>query len=325
MSKRDNSMPVLAIKDLRTYFDTLEGTARAVDGLSTHLYHGETVGVVGESGCGKSVAALSILRLIPSPPGRIVSGQILFQGRNLLAMPVKRMREIRGNQISMIFQEPMTSLNPAFSIGSQLSKVFVLHQRVARKEARKRSIEMLRACEIASPEEMMEAYPHQLSGGMRQRAMIAMALACNPEILIADEPTTALDVTIQAQILELILRLKKQFGMAMILITHNLGIVAQAAQRVIVMYAGEKLEEGDTISVFENPRHPYTIALIASIPVLGKRGEFLKEIKGVVPPPYRVVQGCKFADRCPEAMERCHQEKPLLKEIEEGHWVACFR
>ncbi|MBW1691344.1 MAG: ABC transporter ATP-binding protein [Deltaproteobacteria bacterium] len=325
MAQGDHSIPVLAIKDLRIYFDTLEGTAKAVDGLSISLHHGETLGVVGESGCGKSVAALSILRLIPSPPGRIVSGQILFQGRNLLSMPMKRMRDIRGNHISMIFQEPMTSLNPVFGIGNQLSKAFVLHQHLSKKEARRRSIEMLQACEIASPEEMMGSYPHQLSGGMRQRAMIAMALACNPKILIADEPTTALDVTVQAQILDLVLRLKKEFGMAMILITHNLGIIARGTQRVIVMYAGEKVEEGDTFSIFEKPRHPYTVALMESIPVLGKKGKYLKEIKGVVPPPYRVVRGCKFADRCPEAMERCHKEKPLLKETEEGHWVACFR
>lgn len=324
MTKANNTVPVLSIKDLRTYFYAHEGVGRAVDGVSYHVSRGETLGVVGESGCGKSVTALSILRLIPSPPGKIVSGEIIFEGQNLLDLPLDKMREIRGNHISMIFQEPMTSLNPVFAIGSQLSKVFILHQNLSKKAAKKRSIEMLEACEIPSPERIMREYPHQLSGGMRQRAMIAMALGCNPEVLIADEPTTALDVTIQAQILDLILRLKSEFGMAMILITHNLGIVAKAARRVVVMYAGEKVEEADVSSLFERPRHPYTIALMNSIPVLGRSEKFLEEIKGVVPTPYRSIQGCKFADRCPEAMERCQRERPQLKETGKGHLVACF-
>ncbi|MCK4789752.1 MAG: ABC transporter ATP-binding protein [Desulfobacteraceae bacterium] len=324
MTKANDTVPVLSIKDLRTYFYAHEGVGKAVDGVSYHVFRGETLGVVGESGCGKSVTALSILRLIPSPPGKIVSGEIIFEGQNLLDLPLDKMREIRGNHISMIFQEPMTSLNPVFAIGSQLSKVFILHQNLSKKAAKKRSIEMLEACEIPSPERIMREYPHQLSGGMRQRAMIAMALGCNPEVLIADEPTTALDVTIQAQILDLILRLKSEFGMAMILITHNLGIVAKAARRVVVMYAGEKVEEADVSSLFERPRHPYTIALMNSIPVLGRSEKFLEEIKGAVPTPYRSIPGCKFADRCPEAMERCQRERPQLKETGKGHLVACF-
>jgi oligopeptide/dipeptide ABC transporter ATP-binding protein len=319
------AVPVLSIRDLKTYFYTQEGVSRAVDGVSYNVIRGETLGVVGESGCGKSVTALSILRLIPSPPGKIVSGEIIFEGQNLLDLPLGKMREIRGNKISMIFQEPLTSLNPVFTIGSQLSKVFILHQNLTKKEAKKKTIEMLNACEMPSPERIMKEYPHQLSGGMRQRAMIAMALGCNSKVLIADEPTTALDVTIQAQILDLTFRLRKEFGMTMILITHNLGIVAKAAERVAVMYAGEKIEEADVFSLFEKPRHPYTIALMKSIPILGRSEKFLKEVKGVVPAPYFEISGCKFADRCPEAMRRCHREKPQLREAEKGHLVACFR
>ena len=319
------AVPVLSIRDLKTYFYTQEGVSRAVDGVSYNVIRGETLGVVGESGCGKSVTALSILRLIPSPPGKIVSGEIIFEGQNLLDLPLGKMREIRGNKISMIFQEPLTSLNPVFTIGSQLSKVFILHQNLTKKEAKKKTIEMLSACEMPSPERIMKEYPYQLSGGMRQRAMIAMALGCNSKVLIADEPTTALDVTIQAQILDLTFRLRKEFGMTMILITHNLGIVAKAAERVAVMYAGEKIEEADVFSLFEKPRHPYTIALMKSIPILGRSEKFLKEVKGVVPAPYFEISGCKFADRCPEAMRRCHREKPQLREAEKGHLVACFR
>ena len=325
MTQRNKTTPVLSIRDLRTYFHIHEGVARAVDGLSCDVGRGETLGVVGESGCGKSVTALSILRLIPCPPGIIESGEIVFEGRDLLNFSLKKMREIRGNRISMIFQEPMTSLNPVFTIGSQLSKVFILHQHLSRREAWKRSIDMLSACDIPSPERIMTEYPHELSGGMRQRVMIAMALGCKPSVLIADEPTTALDVTIQAQILDLMLRLRKEFGMAMILITHNLGIVAKAAQRVVVMYAGEKVEEADIYALFERPAHPYTIALMRSIPVLKGSEGFLKEIKGVVPTAFTVIRGCKFADRCPEAMDRCHREKPQLREREKGHLVACFR
>ena len=317
--------PVLSIKNLRTYFHTPDGVAKAVDNVSYHVYPGETLGVVGESGCGKSVSALSILRLIPIPPGEIVSGEIWFEGQNLLGLPMNRMRNIRGNRISMIFQEPMTSLNPVFTIGYQLSKIFKLHQNVSSKEAQNRSLEILEACEIPSPERVLNAYPHQLSGGMRQRAMISMALGCNPNVLIADEPTTALDVTIQAQILDLILRLKDKFRMAMILITHDLGIIAKSAQRVVVMYAGVKVEEADVETLFEKPSHPYTIALMRALPVPGRKEKFLKEIKGVVPAPYRDIPGCKFADRCPEVIGQCYKEFPKLKEINKGHLVACIR
>ena len=317
--------PVLSINDLRTYFHTPDGIAKAVDGVSYHVNPGETIGVVGESGCVKSVTALSILRLIPIPPGEIVSGEILFEGQELLALPMDRMRRIRGNRISMIFQEPMTSLNPVFTIGYQLSKVFTLHQKLSAKAAREKAAAVLAACEIPSPARTLKAYPHELSGGMRQRAMIAMALGCNPGVLIADEPTTALDVTIQAQILDLMLRLKEKFGMAMILITHDLGIVAKFAQRVVVMYAGEKVEEAGVDSLFEKPGHPYTIALMKSLPVLGRQEKYLNEIKGVVPVPYREIAGCKFADRCPEVIPDCHRQRPSLTEIETGHLVACVR
>jgi len=316
--------PVLSIKGLRTYFHTADGIAKAVDALDYHVYPGETLGVVGESGCGKSVSALSILRLIAIPPGEIVSGEIHFENQNLLALRMSEMREIRGNRISMIFQEPMSSLNPVFTIGYQLSKVFTLHQKLTQKEANQKSIEILAACEISSPERIMKTYPHELSGGMRQRAMIAMALGCNPDVLIADEPTTALDVTIQAQIMELILRLKDNFGMAMILITHDLGLIAKSAQRVVVMYAGEKVEEAGVGRLFEKPSHPYTIALMKSLPVLGRKEKYLEEIKGVVPAPYREIAGCKFADRCSEMTTACHEKRPQLKEIETGHLVACI-
>lgn len=323
MDKTLNREAILKIEDLSTCFFVPEGRARAVDHLSYHVFEGETLGVVGESGCGKSVAALSILRLIPIPPGKIASGRILFMGEDLLQLPMKKMRKIRGKQISMVFQDPMTSFNPVFTIGYQLSKAFTLHQKLSKREAARCSIEILEACEIPSPERIMKEYPHQLSGGMRQRVMIAMALGCNPKVLIADEPTTALDVTIQAEILELILRLKEKFGMAMILITHDLGIIANSAQRVVVMYAGEKVEEADVFSLFDKPMHPYTIALMKSIPRLGRRKKFLSEVEGVVPAPFRRIPGCKFAQRCPEAMERCPKERPRLRSIEKGHMVAC--
>jgi oligopeptide/dipeptide ABC transporter ATP-binding protein len=259
------------------------------------------------------------------PPGKIVSGEIIFEGQNLLTLSMKAMRDVRGNRISMIFQEPMTSLNPVFTIGYQLSKVFTLHQRLSARHAREKAADVLAACEIPSPDRILKAYPHELSGGMRQRAMIAIALGCNPEILIADEPTTALDVTIQAQILELMLRLKEKYGMAMILITHDLGIVANFAQRVVVMYAGEKVEEADANTLFEKPAHPYTLMLMKSVPVLGRRKKYLEEIKGVVPAPYREIAGCKFADRCPEGIAACREQKPTLKKVGTGHLVACIR
>ena len=289
---------LLTVNDLKVHFPLRQGllrrqslTIKAVDGVSYHVNPGETLGVVGESGCGKSVTALSILRLIPMPPGEIVSGEILFEGQNLLALSMDRMRQIRGNRISMIFQEPMTSLNPVFTIGYQLSKVFTLHQKLSAKEAREKAADVLAACEIPSPARTLKSYPHELSGGMRQRALIAMALGCNPGVLIADEPTTALDVTIQAQILDLMLRLKEKLGMAMVLITHDLGIVAKSAQRVVVMYAGEKVEEACVGRLFKNPSHPYTIALMKSLPVLGRKAKFLDEIKGVLGYLWEAIHG----------------------------------
>ncbi|MGQ9646605.1 MAG: ABC transporter ATP-binding protein [Thermodesulfobacteriota bacterium] len=323
-----NDQAILEIKDLRTYFFTYEGVAKAVDGVSFQLTKGESLGVVGESGCGKSVTALSVLRLIPIPPGKIVSGEILFKEDNLLEFGEDQMRKIRGNRISMIFQEPMTSLNPVFTVGNQIQETLKLHQGLSKKEALEKSIEMLRLVNIASPERCVARYPHELSGGMRQRVMIAMALACNPEILIADEPTTALDVTIQAQILDLMNKLKEELGMAIILITHNLGVIAETVRRVIVMYAGKIVEEAETKTLFGSPQHPYTMGLLKSIPILGdkiRRGKVrLNEIPGVVPSLYDLPQGCKFSTRCPSVMDICKEKEPGLKEIETGHFSSCW-
>lgn len=319
---------ILEIKNLKTYFYTYEGVAKAVDGVSYNLAKGEPLGVVGESGCGKSVTALSILRLIPVPPGKIVEGEILFKGKNLLGLTEDEMRKIRGNRISMIFQEPMTSLNPVFTIGNQIQETFQLHQGLSKKEALEKSIEMLRLVNIPTPERAVERYPHELSGGMRQRVMIAMALACSPEILIADEPTTALDVTIQAQILDLMNKLKEELGMAIILITHNLGVVAETAKRVIVMYAGKIVEEAETKTLFGNPRHPYTMGLLKSIPILGdkvRRGKIrLNEIPGVVPSLYELPLGCKFSTRCPSVMDICKEKEPELREVGKDHFSSCW-
>jgi len=323
-----NHQRILEIKDLRTYFFTYEGVAKAVDGVSYQLEKGEPLGVVGESGCGKSVTALSILRLIPVPPGKVVGGEILFKGRNLLELTEEEMRKIRGNRISMIFQEPMTSLNPVFTVGNQIQETLKLHQGLSKKGSLEKSIEMLKLVNIPSPERAVERYPHELSGGMRQRVMIAMALACNPEILIADEPTTALDVTIQAQILDLMNKLKEELGMAIILITHNLGVIAETVKRVIVMYAGKIVEEAKTKTLFENPQHPYTVGLLKSIPILGdkiRRGKVrLNEIAGVVPSLYELPPGCKFSTRCPSVMDICQEKEPGLKEIETGHFSSCW-
>jgi oligopeptide/dipeptide ABC transporter ATP-binding protein len=323
-----NNQKVLEIRDLKTYFYTYEGVAKAVDGIHYQLAKGEPLGLVGESGCGKSVSALSILRLIPVPPGKIVGGEILFKGKNLLDLHEEEMRKIRGDRISMIFQEPMTSLNPVFTIGNQIQETFKLHQGLSKREAIEKSIEMLRLVNIASPERCVKQYPHELSGGMRQRAMIAMALACNPEILIADEPTTALDVTIQAQILDLMIKLKEELGMAIILITHNLGVIVETVKRVLVMYAGKIVEEAKTKTLFENPQHPYTMGLLKSIPRLGDKVRLgkvrLSEIPGVVPSLYELPPGCKFSTRCLSVMARCREEEPELKEIEEGHFNCCW-
>jgi len=323
-----NDEKVLEIRDLKTYFFTFEGIAKAVDGVSYQLAKGEPLGVVGESGCGKSVTALSILRLIPVPPGKVVGGEILFKGENLLNLSEDEMRKIRGNRISMIFQEPMTSLNPVFTVGNQIQETLKLHQGLSKKESLEKAVEMLKLVNIPTPERCVERYPHELSGGMRQRVMIAMALACNPEILIADEPTTALDVTIQAQILDLMIKLKEELGMAIILITHNLGVIAEMVRRVLVMYAGKIVEEAKTKTIFENPQHPYTMGLLKSIPRLGDKirlGKIrLNEIPGVVPSLYELPPGCKFSTRCPLVMDICRGKEPPLQEIEESHFSSCW-
>jgi oligopeptide/dipeptide ABC transporter ATP-binding protein len=321
---------ILELDELQTHFFTAVGTVRAVDGVSYALKSGETLGVVGESGCGKSVSALSVLRLVANPPGRIVGGAIRFEGRNLLELSEPEMERIRGNEISMIFQEPMTSLNPLFTIGRQVSEAIALHQGLSRKEAMNRAVEMLRRVSIPEPERRVHAYPHQMSGGMRQRVMIAMALSCNPKVLIADEPTTALDVTIQAQILDLMRELQETYGTAIMLITHDMGVVAENADRVVVMYAGRKVEEAAAADLFDNPGHPYTKGLLASIPHLdsaahndGSRAR-LNEIKGMVPSLFDLPPGCSFAPRCSFATDRCRGEAPVLEEQRPGHWVACW-
>ena len=317
--------PLLEVRDLKTYFCTEDGVVPAVDGVSFSLGRGETLGIVGESGCGKSVTSLSIMRLIPSPPGRILGGEIIFEGEDLLKKTEAEMRTIRGNRISMIFQEPMTSLNPVFTIGDQVMEAIMLHQKVGRQEARKKTVEMLRMVGIPSPERRIDEYPHQMSGGMRQRVMIAMALSCNPRLLIADEPTTALDVTIQAQILDLMKRLKEELGMAIILITHDLGVVAEVVNKVVVMYAGKIVEGADTQTIFRNPQHPYTLGLLGSIPRLNEDRERLQVIEGAVPNPFDMPRGCRFHPRCSYVEEVCAKEEPDLVEVEPGHQVRCWR
>jgi len=301
----------------------------AVDGVSFHVMPGETLAIVGESGCGKSVTALSILRLVPSPPGRIVAGTINFAGRNLLDLSDAEMRDVRGNDISMIFQEPMTSLNPVLTIGRQIGETLILHQGLDRKAALAKATDMLRLVHIPEAERRIEQYPHQLSGGMRQRVMIAMALACNPRLLIADEPTTALDVTIQAQILDLMRELKQKIDAAIVLITHDLGVVAEMAQRVVVMYAGRKAEEAPVRQLFGRPLHPYTKGLLNSVPKLGaslapERLPRLAEIRGTVPSLKDEIPGCPFAERCAFATDICRREMPPFEEKEQGHFAACF-
>jgi len=329
MSEIAAEATVLDIKGLQTVFFTNSGLFRAVDDVSFRVRRGETLAIVGESGCGKSVTALSIMRLVPDPPGRIVGGSITLEGQDLLALDENRMREIRGDRISMIFQEPMTSLNPVMRIGDQIAEAVRLHRPTTAKEAWQQAVQMLRLVRIPEPERRASEYPHQLSGGMRQRAMIAMALACRPALLIADEPTTALDVTIQAQILALMLDLQKELGMGLILITHDLGVVAQTAQRVIVMYAGKKVEEADVETLFANPRHPYTRGLMASIPAVPSSGANaearLVEIPGMVPSLTRLPKGCAFAPRCSLAVARCHEEYPPLQDWGAGHLAACWR
>ena len=322
--------PLLEIDNLQTHFFTAGGVVRAVDGVSWGVRTGETLGVVGESGCGKSVTALSILRLVADPPGRIVGGAIRFEGVNLLELSESEMEAIRGNHISMIFQEPMTSLNPLMTIGRQISEAIALHRGLSRRDALDQAIEMLRRVHIPEPERRVEAYPHQLSGGMRQRAMIAMALSCNPKLLIADEPTTALDVTIQAQILDLMRELQDTLGTAVILITHDMGVVAENADRVVVMYAGRKVEEASADDLFERPGHPYTKGLLGSLPNLevvartDARRARLNEIKGMVPSLANLPEGCSFAPRCGFATAECRAQFPPLSEHRPGHWVACW-
>jgi oligopeptide/dipeptide ABC transporter ATP-binding protein len=320
--------PVFCIDGLRTEFETADGLAVAVDGVSYEVRVGETLGIVGESGSGKSVTALSAMGLIPSPPGRVTQGSVWSSGRNLLALDERSMEKIRGKEIAMIFQEPMTSLNPVLSIGRQLTEGIVEHMGVTQSQATERAIEMLRLVNIPEPESRIAQFPHQLSGGMLQRVMIAMALSCNPVVLIADEPTTALDVTIQAQILNLMRKLQEDFGTGIVLITHDMGVVAEMADRVVVMYAGRKVEEGPTEALFRNPQHPYTRGLLAALPRLSEVrdvGEVrLNEIPGIVPPLTDLPPGCRFAARCSHAKDRCREAYPPLEEKEPGQWVACW-
>jgi oligopeptide/dipeptide ABC transporter ATP-binding protein len=321
---------VLEIENLHTHFFSRQGVVRAVDGVSCVLGKGETLGIVGESGCGKSVTALSILRLIPDPPGRIVQGAIRLLDSNLMELPESQMQRIRGNEISMIFQEPMTSLNPVLTVGDQISETFILHQGFSKREAMKKAVEMLGLVQIPEPQRRAREYPHQMSGGMRQRAMIAMALSCNPNVLIADEPTTALDVTIQAQILYLIRELQDKLGTGIVLITHDMGVIAENARRVLVMYAGKKVEEAVVDELFESPGHPYTHGLLGSIPRLDAAAKDdsgrlrLTEIKGMVPSLYDLPKGCVFQPRCSWASDVCRKSYPPIEERRMDHWVACW-
>ncbi len=336
ISPSENVVPqaddlAMEVEGLKTYFFTRQGTVKAVDDVSFYLRKGETLGIVGESGCGKSITALSVMRLVPDPPGKNVGGSVKLDGRSLLELSEAEMRDIRGNEMSMIFQEPMTSLNPVFTIGHQISEALILHQGLNKVEALERSVEMLELVKIPESQQRVKEYPHQLSGGMRQRVMIAMALACNPKVLIADEPTTALDVTIQAQILDLILNLQERLGTAVILITHDLGVIAETAKRVVVMYAGKKVEEADVGALFAEPLHPYTHGLLASVPHLDVMKdkdaapvERLAEIPGIVPLLIDLPAGCTFAPRCPFADDKCTSEFPPYTERKPGHWVACW-
>jgi len=317
------SPPLLAVRQLKTHFFTADGVVRAVDGVDLTIAPGQTVGLVGESGCGKSVTALSIMRLVP-PPGRIVGGEIWLNGRDLLTLPERDLPRIRGKEIAMIFQEPMTALNPVFTIGEQIAETILAHENVSRAEARDRAIAMLRTVGLPHPEQRYAAYPHELSGGMRQRAMIAIALACGPQLLIADEPTTALDVTIQAQILELLKALQAERRMALLLITHDLGVIAEMAEEVAVMYAGQIVEQADVLSLFRAPKHPYTQGLLRSLPTLETpRHQRLAIIPGTVPTMRRLPAGCRFAPRCPQAMPVCHTTPPDLGRLADGRWVRC--
>ena len=316
---------LLEVRDLKTYFFTQDGVVKAVDGISYDLQEGETLGLVGESGCGKSVSALSIMRLVPDPPGKTVGGEVVFDGVDLQKLPNQQMRRIRGRQISMVFQEPMTSLNPVLSIERQLTESLELHLRMKKAEARKEACRRLEQVGIPDPERRIKQFPHQFSGGMRQRVMIAMALSCNPKLIIADEPTTALDVTIQAQILELMKNLSKEFGVSLIVITHNLGVVARYADRVNIMYAGKIIERGSAQEIYGNPRHPYTLGLLKSVPRLDlPRKEKLDPIEGQPPDLAHLPEGCAFRERCRYSIDRCAEEIPPLDPIGDGHFSACF-
>jgi ABC-type dipeptide/oligopeptide/nickel transport system ATPase component len=322
---------ILEVKNLQTSFFTERGELKAVDNVSFDLYPGKTLGIVGESGCGKSVTSLSIMRLIPNPPGKIVGGEILYKGKDLLKLGMDDMRKIRGNEISMIFQEPMTSLNPVFTIGNQLVEAILLHQDLSKGEAINKAVEMLRLVGIPAPEKRIKDYPHQLSGGMRQRVMIAMALSCNPQILIADEPTTALDVTIQAQILDLLRDLQQKVGLSLMLITHDLGVVAEMAHEVVVMYAGKVVERASVNEIFKNPKHPYTQGLLNSIPILSKdptgkvKKSRLEPIPGIVPSLFDLPQGCRFQERCKYVSDECKGVEPELRSLAGGRMVRCVK
>ncbi|MFC7785258.1 MULTISPECIES: ABC transporter ATP-binding protein [unclassified Rossellomorea] len=315
---------VLEVKNLKTHFTSKKGVTKAVDGIDFVLHEGETLGIVGESGCGKSMTSLSILRLVPSPPGKIVDGTIELKGKDILKMSEPELRKVRGNQISMIFQEPMTSLNPVIPVGEQIAEAVRIHQKLGKKEAWKKAVEMLELVGIPSPEQRAKQEPFQLSGGMRQRVMIAMALACNPEVLIADEPTTALDVTIQAQILELMKDLQKKLNMGIIFITHDLGVVAELCDKVAVMYAGQVVEYSSTEQLFSNPKHPYTNGLMSSLPKLHEDQAELETMPGSVPSPYDMPKGCRFSPRCALATARCHEEEPQLNSSKDGSQIRCF-
>jgi len=319
--------PLLEIKNLRTYFSVRGRTAKAVDDMSLSILPGQTLGLVGESGCGKSVTAHSIMRLIPTPPGRIAGGEILFEGQDLVKLSEARMRRIRGNRISMIFQEPMTSLNPTYPVGDQVEEVIRLHAKLSRAAARARSVDMFKLVGIPAPEKRIDDYPHQMSGGMRQRVMIAMALACNPQLMIADEPTTALDVTIQAQILDLMNKLKQETGAAILFITHDLGVIAEMSQHVAVMYAGRMMEYADARTLYADPKNPYTVGLLGSIPVLGKNsgGGRLKTIPGVVPSLLQLPEGCLFSDRCPDVFDDCRRVAPAMVPVGANHFARCLK
>jgi len=314
---------LLEVRGLKTYFETSRGTVRAVDGISFELEKGETLALVGESGCGKSVTALSILRLIQEPPGKIVGGEVFYEGRDILQLRKKEIRAVRGKEISMIFQEPMTSLNPLFTVGNQIVEALRLHEKMTKAKAREKSVEMLRLVGIPDPERRVKSFPHEMSGGMRQRVMIAMALACHPKLLIADEPTTALDVTIQAQILDLIRGLREKMDMSLLLITHDFGVVAEMADRVGVMYAGKMAEYCTANDIFLNPRHPYTVGLLNSIPGIESRGKRLNSIPGNVPSLLDLPAGCSFQGRCPLVSDICRRDDPVLEETGDGHFVRC--